>query len=115
LSNRDPLRLVQAKTGTAAVGLVILALVTGSTFPTVAVGLVATIVGAVGYGLSIVLDVRALRLVGAAREAAMFATAPFVGAIVAMAMFSEHLTLSILGAGLLMGAAVVAFTRETHS
>jgi len=42
-----------------------------------------------GYGLSIVFDVLALRYLGAAREAAFFATAPFIGAVAAIPILGD--------------------------
>lgn len=114
LSSRDPLAIVQVKAGMAAVGLALIAVMTRSRWPGLGVAAVATGVGALGYGCSIVLDVRALRSIGAAREAALFATAPFVGAVLAVPMFSAHLTPSVAIAGTLMGVGVVAFTREAH-
>ena len=55
------------------------------------------------YGVSIVLDVYALRFVGAAREAAFFATAPFAGAVAAVQLLGEA-----IGARDVSAAAVMA-------
>ncbi|MEA5417294.1 hypothetical protein [Synechococcus sp. BA-132 BA5] len=41
-------------------------------------------IGAFGYGISIWLDLLALRNLGAAREAVIFSTAPFVGTLLAL-------------------------------
>jgi drug/metabolite transporter (DMT)-like permease len=43
-------------------------------------------IGLFGYGVSLVLFVRALRYLGTARTAACFSTAPFVGTALAFAM-----------------------------
>ena len=43
-------------------------------------------IGAVGYGLSLLLYLRAQALIGAARTASVFAAAPFVGSAVALAL-----------------------------
>jgi hypothetical protein len=72
--------------------------------------------GAVSYGLSVVLDAYALRALGAAREAAIFATAPFVGAALAVPLLSDDVGFRTLVAGAVM-AIGVAFTlteRHTH-
>ena len=61
-----------------------LASVSGHTLPGLTIVALAMGVGFVSYGVSIVLDVYALRYVGAARESAYFATAPFAGAIAAV-------------------------------
>ena len=114
LALRDPVRLVQVKAGAAAVGLGTISVATGSRFPTWSYAALAAAVGAVGYGLSIVLDVRALRLIGAARESALFATAPLVEAVVAMPLLAERPTAGIVAASVLMGVGVAAFIRESH-
>jgi drug/metabolite transporter (DMT)-like permease len=49
----------------------------------------ALLVGGFGYGLSITLWVSGARELGAARGQLVFATAPFVGAVVAWTVFSE--------------------------
>jgi hypothetical protein len=70
--------------------------------------------GAVSYGISILLDAHALRILGAAREAAVFAVAPFVGALVAPLVLPESIGLGELVAGGLMASGVVFLLREHH-
>jgi len=62
-------------------------------------------VGLVGYGVSLVLYVLALRGLGAARAGAYFATAPFVGAALAIALLHEPLSTAFCVAAVLMGMA----------
>jgi drug/metabolite transporter (DMT)-like permease len=71
-------------------------------------------VGFLAYGVSLVLFVRALRYLGAARTSAYFSTAPFVGAVIAVPMFTEPLTPRLLGAALLMALGVYLHLRESH-
>jgi drug/metabolite transporter (DMT)-like permease len=52
----------------------------------------ALVVGGFGYGLSITLWVAGARDLGAARGQLVFATAPFVGAIVAWTVFADRVT-----------------------
>jgi drug/metabolite transporter (DMT)-like permease len=52
----------------------------------------ALVVGGFGYGMSITLWVAGARDLGAARGQLVFATAPFVGAIVAWTVFAEPVT-----------------------
>jgi uncharacterized membrane protein len=52
--------------------------------------------------VSIVLDVKALRVLGAARESAYFATAPFVGAFLSIVVFGQHPKPSELAGATLM-------------
>jgi hypothetical protein len=61
-----------------------------------------------------VLAVKALRELGAARESAYFATAPFIGTIASMVIFRELPTwLAVIGA-IAMLAGVVVIMREQH-
>jgi drug/metabolite transporter (DMT)-like permease len=103
LSLRDPIALVRVKALGAGTCTLVVAALAGEPLPPAGVLLPALIVGAVSYGLSLVLDVYALRLLGAAREAAFFATAPFVGALAAVPILGER-----LGAADLAGMAVMA-------
>lgn len=57
-----------------------LALALGAALPAVPQALAALLVGFLGYGLSLVLFVRALAQLGTARTGAWFSVAPFVGA-----------------------------------
>jgi len=82
----------------------------GHTFPSlpICVGLLA--IGALGYGISIWLDLLALRDLGAAREAVLFSTAPFVGALFSLVILREAITPQLL-----VAAGVVLLLREQHS
>jgi drug/metabolite transporter (DMT)-like permease len=65
-------------------------------------------VGFVSYGLSLVLFVRSLRVVGAARTAALFATAPFLGAVLSALALRERLSSwAPLAAAVLAGGVVL--------
>jgi drug/metabolite transporter (DMT)-like permease len=114
LALRDPIGVVRIKTAGAAVGNLALAFALGETLPAGKVIAAAMALGAVSYGASVLLDAYALRLLGAAREAAYFSTAPFVGAIVGSALFREPVGAVEIGAGLLMIAGVVALLGERH-
>jgi hypothetical protein len=72
-------------------------------------------VGALSYGASIVLDAYALRLLGAAREAAYFATAPFFGALLAIPLDGDRFDGRTLAAMGLMAAGAALLGRERHS
>ncbi|NTW42037.1 MAG: DMT family transporter, partial [Cellulomonadaceae bacterium] len=75
----------------------------------------ALVIGALGYGLSITLWVAGARDLGAARAQVVFATAPFLGAVVAWTVVGEPVTRATL-AGLVVAAAGVALvTRSGHS
>ncbi|MHB8812530.1 MAG: DMT family transporter [Steroidobacteraceae bacterium] len=71
-------------------------------------------VGLLGYGISLVLFVLALRGLGAARTGAYFSTAPFFGAAVAMLAFGEHPSPLFWVAAALMGTGVWLHLQERH-
>jgi drug/metabolite transporter (DMT)-like permease len=86
LAERDPLAVVAAK-GLLGASLS-LAVAYAAGWITVGFGAALRLlaVGAVGYGLSLQLYLRAQRIVGAARTASVFAAAPFVGVAVAVTL-----------------------------
>jgi drug/metabolite transporter (DMT)-like permease len=74
----------------------------------------ALIVGSFGYGISITLWVAGARDLGAARGQLVFATAPFVGAIVAWTAFGNDVTAREL-VSLVIAASGVSFVlRSAH-
>lgn len=91
---------------------VALGLTIGGTMPGVGTVAVAGAVGLLGYGLSLVLFVLALREVGAARTGAYFSTAPFLGAVLGVAALREPLTVTLVVAGLLMAFGVYLHLTE---
>ena len=115
LSVRDPVALTRLKSlvaGTANVGL---AYAMGERLSrgTTLAGALAT--GFLGYGVSIVLHLRAMRRLGAARQAALFATAPFAGALAAVPLLEERLSPRALLAAIVMALGVVLMVRARHS
>lgn len=109
ISAKDPLVITLLKGfigGTFSVGL---ALFLGSHLPQVGLVLAALALGALSYGLSIVLFIRAMRGMGAARTSALFSTAPLAGLILSMIIyqvlpgwiFLPALVLAIVGTWLL--------------
>jgi drug/metabolite transporter (DMT)-like permease len=115
LSLRDPVALVRFKALAAGSGSLVLALALGDSFPDGRVLLGAIVLGALSYGVSTLLDAYALRFVGAAREAAYFATAPFFGALVAVPLLGERLGAAQLAAAALMVGGIWELLRERHT
>ena len=114
VSLADPLQIVELKgliAGPINLGLGFLA---GGSLPAVSSLAMAMLVGFLGYGVSLALFVRALRHLGAARTGAYFATAPFIGALAALVLLREPLTLQLLAAGALMAVGVWLHLTETH-
>lgn len=117
LSGKDPVAVSRVKGLAAGVVSLLLSRAAGERIPESA-GLVteALATGFVGYGLSLVLYTRALRDLGTARTGAIFATAPFLGAIAALAIFVEAPPRVAWLAGALMagGLAVLLGARHGH-
>jgi drug/metabolite transporter (DMT)-like permease len=114
LTVRDPRAIVRVKTGVAGTVNVALAFVIGEQLPGASILAAALVLGAVSYGLSVYFDALALRQLGAAREAAVFAVAPFAGALLAPFVLPETLRPLDLLAGALMAVGVILLLREQH-
>jgi drug/metabolite transporter (DMT)-like permease len=114
LSAADPVQIATVKGLVAGTVNTALALALGSGLPGPAAAMAAGLVGFLGYGVSLVLFVLALRHLGTARTGAYFSLAPFVGAALAVAMLGEPLTVRLLAAGLLMGLGLYLHLAERH-
>ena len=110
----DPVQIAALKGGVAGVVNVALALSVGASVPTAGRIGAAAVVGLVGYGISLVLFVRALRDLGAARTGAYFSLAPFFGAVLAVGLFGEALSARLVIAGIAMGVGVWLHLTEHH-
>ncbi len=73
------------------------------------------LVGFLGYGISLVMFVLALRGLGSARTGAYFSTAPFLGAAIAVLMLGESVTLAFWIASALMAVGVWLHLTERHA
>ena len=114
LSSADPAQIAMLKGIVAGTVNLALALAQGATLPPPGLALGAGLIGFLGYGLSLVLFVRALRHLGTARAAAYFSTAPFIGAALAVALFGEPITTPLLIAAGLMAVGVTLHLAERH-
>jgi drug/metabolite transporter (DMT)-like permease len=115
LSLRDPIQIATFKAAGASLPMLALALLLGHRFPSLPVSLGVLAIGVLGYGISIWLDLLALRDLGAAREAVLFSTAPFVGALFSLLVLRDSLTPQLLVAAGLMAAGVLQLLQEQHS
>jgi drug/metabolite transporter (DMT)-like permease len=115
LSIRDPVAVARAKALAAGGFNVVLGLATGDAFPSVVHVCAALLTGSLGYGASIVLNLLAVRAAGAARQAAYFATAPFIGAITAVLLLRERPSTLQLAAAAVMATGVVLIVLARHA
>lgn len=114
VSAGDPIQVAAIKGAVAGSVNVALALSLGATLPAVGVVAAAMVVGFLGYGVSLVLFVLALRCIGTARTGAYFSIAPFVGAAVSLPLLGEQVGLLFFAAAALMGAGVWLHLTERH-
>jgi drug/metabolite transporter (DMT)-like permease len=114
VSLADPLQIVELKGLIAGPFNLVLGLLLGATIPRISTGLFAGVVGFLGYGISLVLFVLALRGLGTARTIAYFSTAPFIGSVVAIIAFGDPISAQLLIAGVLMAIGVGLHITEHH-
>ena len=114
LAKADPMQIAALKGLVAGSVNVAIAFATHARVPSAAVIGVAGAVGFLGYGVSLVLYVLGLRHLGAARTAAYFSAAPFIGSVLAVALLSEPLTSRLVAAGVLMGIGLYLHLSERH-
>lgn len=91
-----------------------LALAIGAHLPSAGTLLAAALVGFLGYGVSLVLFIMALRELGTARTGAYFSVAPFYGAALALFILGEQAGPAFWGAAALMAIGVWLHVSERH-
>ncbi len=114
LSELDPGQVVAGKSAIGASLSLVLALVFREPRPAVLPGLAVLACGAIGYGGSLRLYLRAQRILGSARTGSVFAVAPFLGAVVALALGEPFGGLGTVIGGALMALGVYLHLTESH-
>ena len=89
LSSKNPLEIVVIKGFGSGLGSLVVALLSGESFPKLTDVLCALLLGFVAYGLSIYFYIYAQRDLGAAKTSTYYAAAPFVGAALSLLIFRE--------------------------
>jgi drug/metabolite transporter (DMT)-like permease len=115
LSSADPLQIAMIKGIVAGAVNLCLSLAVGARLPDLFDSIAIGVVGFLGYGISLVLFVAALRHLGAARTGAYFSFAPFIGAILGIAFLGEPVTWTLVAAGGLMAVGLYLHLAERHS
>jgi drug/metabolite transporter (DMT)-like permease len=114
ISATDALFIAGSKGLIAGIVNCSLALTLGAFWPGTTVLLATMMLGLVGYGISLVMFVLALRGLGTARTGAYFSTAPFIGAAVALVLLRETVTPAFWIACALMSIGVWLHVTEWH-
>ena len=114
VSSGDPIQIAAAKGLVAGTVNLIIAFVLGASWPSLIAASDAALLGFLSYGVSLVLFVLALRKIGTARTGAYFSVAPFAGAVLAVVLLNEHVTVTLGIAGGLMLVGVWLHLTERH-
>jgi drug/metabolite transporter (DMT)-like permease len=114
LADRDPIAVVRGKAVLGAALSVVVAFVAHDQWPSRGDALALIACGAVGYGASLALYLRAQRSLGAGRTSSIFALAPFVGATIALALGDRADIAAIAAGGVAMLAGVWLHATEHH-
>lgn len=112
VSASDSIFIAGTKGLVAGITNLSLAFALGAVLPPIRLTMIAMTIGLLGYGMSLVLFVIALRGLGSARTGAYFSTAPFIGA--AIAAFGEPISIPFGTCALLMGIGVWLHLTEHH-
>jgi drug/metabolite transporter (DMT)-like permease len=115
LAERDPGQVVMFKGAMGAAATALIAIAFGEPAPSAWSALALFAVGATGYGLSLRFYLLAQRAFGAARTGSVFAFAPFVGAMTAIALGDHSGGWWMLGGAALMVAGIVLHLAEKHA
>jgi len=115
VSTAEPLVVAGTKGLVAAIVNIGVALALGQRVPGSVTLLSAASLGLLGYGVSLVLFVLALRNLGTARTGAYFSVAPFFGAALGVALLGDAVTWQLLVAGALMALGVWLHITEHHA
>lgn len=114
LSSSDPVQIAMLKGLVAGAVNLGLAIATGAVFPAPSILAAGALVGLLGIGVSLVMFMLALRHLGTARTGAYFSLAPFIGAVLALAIFREPVTVELVVAAILMGIGLWLHLAERH-
>ena len=115
LSLRDPVTVVRIKMLSAGAVNLLAASLFESRLPTARLASAALVLGAFSYGASYLFYLKAQRILGAARQGALFALAPFAGAALAMPLLGDRPSLSDLAGAVVMAAGLVLLVLARHA
>jgi drug/metabolite transporter (DMT)-like permease len=114
VSAGDPVQITMVKGLVSGSVNTVIAFLLGASWPAAPRVGAALVLGFLSYGVSLVFFVFALRNLGTARTGAYFSTAPFVGALLSLAIFRERPTTLFVVASGLMALGVWLHLSERH-
>jgi drug/metabolite transporter (DMT)-like permease len=114
LAERDPGTVVLLKAAAGTVLSAAFAAVFAEGLPSVSPAIALFVIGMLGYGMSLRFYLLAQRSFGAARTGSVYAAAPFIGAVAALAMGERGLSAWLLGGSVLLLAGVYLHLTERH-
>lgn len=114
LSSADPVQIAMIKGLVAGSTNLVLALSLGAALPPLLPALGGALVGLMGVGISLVMFMLGLRHLGTARTGAYFSLAPFIGAVLGIAIFRDPITWQLGVAAALMAIGLWLHLQERH-
>jgi drug/metabolite transporter (DMT)-like permease len=114
LAAADPVKIAMTKGLVAGAVNTGIAVAQGAGWPGVPVIAVGALVGFLGVGVSLLFFILALRHLGTARTGAYYSLAPFIGAILAVGLLGEPVTVTLLVAAALVAAGLWLHLTERH-
>ena len=115
ISSKDTGEIVTIKGLFSGTGSIILALLTGESFPGVKYIILTLLLGSVAYGLSIFLYIKAQNIIGAASTSSFYAVNPFLGSLLSFVILKEAITPNYIAALIIMIAGTSLMVRDTLS
>jgi drug/metabolite transporter (DMT)-like permease len=115
IAKKDPISILFAKNTIGGAVLFVTSFIfLHNKIPDISTAAAICLTGAVSYGFGIALLYLSIRLIGAARSAAVFGTAPFVGTFLSVIIFGEKVNFSFFAALLLMLAGFFLLMTEAY-
>jgi drug/metabolite transporter (DMT)-like permease len=115
ISGKDPLVIVAWKGLVAGTFSFFLAMSLGNSLPSFIAILYTLGLGFVSYGLSMMLFIRSMRGLGAARTSTLYGTAPLAGVLLSIVIFGEFPSFLFVIAAILMIGGALLLINENHS
>ncbi|UWG98462.1 EamA family transporter [Dehalobacter sp. DCM] len=114
ISAKDPYMIVAIKGSCAGIFSLLLAQIIGQPFPHLSYAVMAMFLGCLSYGCSIVFFIQGMRELGSARTSALYGIAPFLGAVLSIALYREVPEIQFIVAMPVMILGAILLLKEDH-